>query len=94
MYSIKIGIFLSPSFSPLFYSLPPSPPPPPSGVYIEQVGGGPGEGQYMGLLGVGDEILEVNGEAVGGLTLDQVTRLMTRDSTASLRILPCRRSPR
>ncbi|XP_046883734.1 uncharacterized protein KIAA1614-like isoform X3 [Hypomesus transpacificus] len=67
---------------------------PDTGVYIEQVGGGPGEGQYMGLLGVGDEILEVNGEAVGGLTLDQVTRLMTRDSTASLRILPCRRSPR
>ncbi|XP_062337763.1 uncharacterized protein si:ch211-13f8.1 isoform X2 [Osmerus eperlanus] len=67
---------------------------PDTGVYIEQVGGGPGEGQYVGLLGVGDEILEVNGEAVGGLTLDQVTRLMTRDSTASLRILPCRHSPR
>uniref|UniRef100_A0A3B4APE8 PDZ domain-containing protein n=1 Tax=Periophthalmus magnuspinnatus TaxID=409849 RepID=A0A3B4APE8_9GOBI len=58
----------------------------PDTVYVEKVGDGSGEGLYVGLLGVGDEILQVNGEAVAGLALDQVTRLMTRDSTASLRI--------
>lgn len=58
------------------------------------MGDGSGEGPYVGLLGVGDEILQVNGEAVAGLSLDQVTRLMTRDSTASLRILPARRNQR
>ncbi|KAL0966616.1 hypothetical protein UPYG_G00297480 [Umbra pygmaea] len=61
---------------------------PVTGVYVEQVGDGTEEALYSGLLGVGDELLEVNGEAVAGLTLDHVTRLMTRDSTASIRILP------
>ncbi|XP_072220681.1 uncharacterized protein [Leuresthes tenuis] len=65
---------------------------PDTGVYVEKVGDGSGEGPYVGLLSVGDEILQVNGEAVAGLTLDQVTRLMTRESTASLRILPARRN--
>ncbi|KAF6726014.1 uncharacterized protein FQA47_005473 [Oryzias melastigma] len=67
---------------------------PDTGVYVEKVGDGSGEGPYVGLLGVGDEILQVNGEAVAGLSLDQVTRLMTRDNTASLRILPARRNQR
>ncbi|XP_012987947.2 uncharacterized protein si:ch211-13f8.1 isoform X2 [Esox lucius] len=65
---------------------------PVTGVYMEQVGDGAEEGLYSGLLGVGDELLEVNGEAVAGLTLDQVTRLMTRDSTATIRVLPHRRN--
>uniref|UniRef100_A0A7N8XT59 PDZ domain-containing protein n=1 Tax=Mastacembelus armatus TaxID=205130 RepID=A0A7N8XT59_9TELE len=64
----------------------------PPGVYVEKVGDGSGESPYVGLLGIGDEILQVNGEAVAGLSLDQVTRLMTRESTASLRIMPCRRN--
>ncbi|XP_018532230.1 uncharacterized protein si:ch211-13f8.1 isoform X1 [Lates calcarifer] len=67
---------------------------PDTGVYIEKVGDGSGEGPYVGLLGVGDEILQVNGEAVAGLSLDHVTRLMTRESTTSLRIMPARRSQR
>uniref|UniRef100_A0A4W5LBH5 Si:ch211-13f8.1 n=1 Tax=Hucho hucho TaxID=62062 RepID=A0A4W5LBH5_9TELE len=67
---------------------------PVTGVYVEQVGDGTEEGLYSGLLGVGDEILEVNGETVAGLTLDLVTRLMTRDSTASIRVLPHRRNYR
>lgn len=65
-----------------------------SGVYVEKVGDGSGEGPYIGLLGIGDEILQVNGEAVAGLSLDQVTRLMTRESMASLRIMPARRIQR
>ncbi|XP_062259563.1 platelet binding protein GspB [Platichthys flesus] len=67
---------------------------PDTGVYVEKVGDGGGEGTYVGLLGIGDEILQVNGEALAGLTLDQVTRLMTRESTASLRIMPARRNQR
>ncbi|XP_038575303.1 uncharacterized protein si:ch211-13f8.1 [Micropterus salmoides] len=67
---------------------------PDTGVYVEKVGDGSGEGLYTGLLGIGDEILQVNGEAVAGLSLDQVTRLMTRESTASLRIMPARRNQR
>ncbi|XP_054870279.1 uncharacterized protein si:ch211-13f8.1 [Amphiprion ocellaris] len=67
---------------------------PDTGVYVEKVGDGSGEGPYVGLLGIGDEILQVNGEAVAGLSLDQVTRLMTRESTASLRIMPARRIQR
>ncbi|XP_036939851.1 uncharacterized protein si:ch211-13f8.1 isoform X4 [Acanthopagrus latus] len=67
---------------------------PDTGVYVEKVGDGSGEGPYTGLLGIGDEILQVNGEAVAGLGMDQVTRLMTRESTASLRIMPARRSQR
>ncbi|XP_067330065.1 uncharacterized protein KIAA1614 [Channa argus] len=67
---------------------------PDTGVYVEKVGDGSGEGPYIGLLGIGDEILQVNGEAVAGLSLDQVTRLMTRESTASLRIMPARRNQR
>ncbi|XP_072544753.1 uncharacterized protein [Salminus brasiliensis] len=63
---------------------------PDSGIYVEQVGGSPTDNVYTGLLGVGDEILEVNGEVVAGLHLDQVTRLMTRESTATIRILPHR----
>ncbi|XP_056452216.1 uncharacterized protein LOC130387227 [Gadus chalcogrammus] len=72
-----------------------------TGVYIEKVGSNSSssgssvagvDGPYAGLLGVGDEILQVNGEPVAGLTLDQVTRLMTRgESTACLRVMPCRR---
>ncbi|XP_037131602.1 uncharacterized protein LOC119136887 [Syngnathus acus] len=67
---------------------------PDTGVYVEKVGDGTGDVPYVGLLGVGDEIIQVNGEAVAGLSLDQVTRLMTRESVASLRIMPARRSPR
>lgn len=55
---------------------------------MERVGDSATENIYTGLLGVGDEILEVNGEIIAGLTLDQVTRLMTRDSKALIRILP------
>lgn len=60
------------------------------GVFVEHVGDNSADSIYTGLLGVGDEILEVNGEMVAGLALDQVTRLMTRDSTASIRVIPHR----
>ncbi|TRY88981.1 hypothetical protein DNTS_016481 [Danionella cerebrum] len=61
---------------------------PDSGIYVERVGGGASGNIYTGLLGVGDEILEVNGESIAGLSLDQVTHLMTQDTKVTLRILP------
>ncbi|XP_065122043.2 uncharacterized protein [Paramisgurnus dabryanus] len=61
---------------------------PDSGIYVERIGDSPTENIYTGLLGVGDEILEVNGETIAGMTLDQVTRLMTRESKAKIRIRP------
>ncbi|XP_057190450.1 uncharacterized protein si:ch211-13f8.1 [Triplophysa rosa] len=61
---------------------------PDSGIYVERVGDSPTENIYTGLLGVGDEILEVNGKIIAGLTLDQVTCLMTRESKAKIRICP------
>lgn len=48
---------------------------------------------YAGLLGVGDELLEVNGEKVAGLSLDLVTRLMTQENIASVRVLRHRMLP-
>ncbi|XP_036410488.1 uncharacterized protein KIAA1614 isoform X2 [Megalops cyprinoides] len=67
---------------------------PDSGVYVEEMGDRSTQKLYAGLLGIGDEILEVNGEKVAGLTLDQVTRLMTQDCTASIRVLRHRRALR
>ncbi|KAI4872938.1 hypothetical protein NFI96_023616 [Prochilodus magdalenae] len=64
---------------------------PDSGVYVEEMGDSRTQKLYAGLLGVGDEILEVNGEKVAGLSLELVTRMMTQSSTASIRVLRHRR---
>ncbi|KAK6320562.1 hypothetical protein J4Q44_G00096690 [Coregonus suidteri] len=66
---------------------------PDSGVYVEEMGDSSTEKMYAGLLGVGDELLEVNGEKVAGLSLDMVTRLMTQENIASVRVLRHRRLP-
>lgn len=57
------------------------------GVYVEDMGDSSTQKLYSGLLGVGDEILEVNGEKVAGLSLDLVTQLMVQNGTASIRVL-------
>ncbi|XP_072516324.1 uncharacterized protein KIAA1614 homolog [Salminus brasiliensis] len=67
---------------------------PDSGVYVEEMGDSSTQKLYAGLLGVGDEILEVNGEKVAGLSLELVTRLMTQSSMASIRVLRHRRPHR
>ncbi|KAI5626535.1 hypothetical protein C0J50_13824, partial [Silurus asotus] len=66
---------------------------PDSGVYVEDMGDTSTQKLYAGLLGVGDEILEVNGEKVAGLSLDLVTQLMIQNDTASIRLLR-HRSPK
>ncbi|XP_045553272.1 uncharacterized protein KIAA1614 [Salmo salar] len=64
-----------------------------SGVYVEEMGDSSTVKMYGGLLGVGDELLEVNGEKVAGLSLDLVTRLMTQENIASVRVLRHRMLP-
>ncbi|KAJ8376524.1 hypothetical protein SKAU_G00071040 [Synaphobranchus kaupii] len=67
---------------------------PDSGVYVEEMGDSSTQKLYAGLLGVGDEILEVSGEKVAGLSLDQVTRIMTQDCSTSIRVLRHRQAQR
>ncbi|XP_071328898.1 uncharacterized protein KIAA1614 homolog isoform X2 [Trachinotus anak] len=60
---------------------------PDSGVYVEDMVDSSTEKLYAGLLSVGDEILEVNGEKVACLSLDQVTHLLTQNISATVRVL-------
>ncbi|XP_029283688.1 uncharacterized protein LOC115005856 [Cottoperca gobio] len=66
---------------------------PDSGVYVEDMVDISTEKLYAGLLAVGDEILEVNGEKVACLSLDQVTQLLTQNTSTTVRVLKYRRSP-
>lgn len=49
---------------------------------------------YSGLLGVGDEILEVNGAKVAGLGLAHIKELLSHAESLSLRVLRQRPVPR
>ncbi|XP_031170360.2 uncharacterized protein LOC116060758 [Sander lucioperca] len=66
---------------------------PDSGVYVEDMVDSGTKKLYAGLLAVGDEILEVNGEKVVCLSLDQVTQLLTQNPSATVRVLRHRRAP-
>lgn len=63
------------------------------GVYVEDMVDSSTENLYAGLLTVGDEILEVNGEKVTTLSLDQVTHLLTKNTSATVRVLRHWRTP-
>ncbi|XP_017296639.1 uncharacterized protein LOC108251009 isoform X2 [Kryptolebias marmoratus] len=58
-----------------------------SGVYVEDMADHSTEKLYTGLLAVGDEIVEVNGEKVACLSLDQVTHLLIQNLSATVRVL-------
>ncbi|XP_068449172.1 uncharacterized protein [Clinocottus analis] len=58
-----------------------------SGVYVEDMVDSSTKKLYTGLLAVGDEILEVNGQKVACLSLDQVTLLLTQSTSATIRVL-------
>ncbi|XP_072429508.1 uncharacterized protein KIAA1614-like isoform X3 [Chiloscyllium punctatum] len=53
-------------------------------IFIHQMADRNAEKLYAGLLEVGDEILEVNGESVEGLSFSEVNSLMLRHSTVSI----------
>lgn len=57
------------------------------GVYVEEMVDSSAEKLYAGLLTVGDEILEVNGENVDVLGMDEVTDLLTKSTSATVRVL-------
>ncbi|XP_031735501.1 uncharacterized protein LOC116401303 isoform X1 [Anarrhichthys ocellatus] len=66
---------------------------PNSGVYVEDMVDSSTKKLYAGLLAVGDEILEVNGEKVACLSLDKVTHLLTQSTSATIRVLRHRQEP-
>ncbi|XP_074164615.1 uncharacterized protein KIAA1614 homolog isoform X2 [Sminthopsis crassicaudata] len=67
---------------------------PDSGFYIQEIADANTAKLYSGLLGVGDEILEVNGAKVTGLGLALVNQLLSQSESLSIRVLKQRGSRR
>ncbi|XP_075616481.1 uncharacterized protein KIAA1614 homolog [Balearica regulorum gibbericeps] len=67
---------------------------PDTGVYVQEMADAGTAKLYAGLLGVGDEILQVNGAAVSGLGLARIRELLLQSDTLSLRVLRHRPAPR
>ncbi|XP_069718780.1 uncharacterized protein KIAA1614 homolog isoform X3 [Phaenicophaeus curvirostris] len=67
---------------------------PDTGVYVQAMADAGTAKLYAGLLGVGDEILQVNGAAVSGLGLARIRELLLCADTLSLRVLRHRPPPR
>ncbi|KAM9619488.1 uncharacterized protein KIAA1614 homolog isoform 1-T1 [Morphnus guianensis] len=67
---------------------------PDTGVYVQEMTDAGTAKLYAGLLGVGDEILQVNGAAVSGLGLARIRELLLQADTLSLRVLRHRPAPR
>ncbi|XP_063201185.1 uncharacterized protein KIAA1614 homolog [Chroicocephalus ridibundus] len=67
---------------------------PDTGIYVQEMADAGTAKLYAGLLGVGDEILQVNGAAVSGLGLARIRELLLRADTLSLRVLRHRPAPR
>ncbi|XP_053519701.1 uncharacterized protein KIAA1614 homolog isoform X2 [Artibeus jamaicensis] len=65
-----------------------------SGFYVQEMADASTAKLYSGLLGVGDEILEVNGAKVAGLGLAHVKELLAHAENLSLRVLRQRPVPR
>ncbi|XP_045392299.1 uncharacterized protein KIAA1614 homolog isoform X2 [Lemur catta] len=65
-----------------------------SGIYVQEMADSGTAKLYSGLLGVGDEILEVNGAKVAGLGLAHITELLAHSETLSIRVLRQRPAPR
>uniref|UniRef100_K7FQY6 KIAA1614 n=1 Tax=Pelodiscus sinensis TaxID=13735 RepID=K7FQY6_PELSI len=67
---------------------------PDTGIYVQEMADASTAKLYAGLLGVGDEILEVNGAKVTRLGLAHLNELLSRADALSLRVLkqrPARR---
>uniref|UniRef100_A0A8D2DCI5 KIAA1614 n=1 Tax=Sciurus vulgaris TaxID=55149 RepID=A0A8D2DCI5_SCIVU len=65
-----------------------------SGLYVQEMADPDTAKLYSGLLGVGDEILEVNGAKVAGPGLAHVQELLAHSESLSLRVLRQRPVPR
>ncbi|CAH6789313.1 BC034090 [Phodopus roborovskii] len=64
-----------------------------SGLYVQAMADLDTAKLYSGLLGVGDEILEVNGAKVAGLGLAHINKLLARVESLSVRVLRQRPVP-
>ncbi|KAM7163100.1 uncharacterized protein KIAA1614 homolog [Macrochelys suwanniensis] len=60
---------------------------PDTGIYVQEMADASTAKLYAGLLGVGDEILEVNGAKVTGLGLAHINELLLRADAVSIRVL-------
>nr|XP_056699987.1 uncharacterized protein KIAA1614 homolog [Euleptes europaea] len=60
---------------------------PDTGIYVQEMVDASTAKLYAGLLGVGDEILELNGTKVAGLGLAHINELLLRADTLSIRVL-------
>ncbi|XP_012372858.1 uncharacterized protein KIAA1614 homolog isoform X2 [Octodon degus] len=58
-----------------------------SGLYVQEMADLDTAKLYSGLLGVGDEILEVNGAKVAGLSLAYIQELLAHSESLSVRVL-------
>ncbi|XP_039316195.2 uncharacterized protein KIAA1614 homolog isoform X1 [Saimiri boliviensis] len=67
---------------------------PDSGIYVQEMADTSTAKLYSGLLGVGDEILEVNGAKVAGLGLAHIKELLAHSESLSIRVLRQRPVPR
>uniref|UniRef100_A0A8C3XI19 KIAA1614 n=1 Tax=Cyanoderma ruficeps TaxID=181631 RepID=A0A8C3XI19_9PASS len=67
---------------------------PDTGVYVQEMADAGTAKLYAGLLGVGDEILQVNGAAVSGLGLPRIRELLLQADSLTLRVLRHRPAPR
>ncbi|XP_027977270.1 uncharacterized protein KIAA1614 homolog [Eumetopias jubatus] len=65
-----------------------------SGFYVQEMADASMAKLYSGLLGVGDEILEVNGAKVAGLGLAHIQELLAHAESLSVRVLRQRPVPR
>ena len=65
-----------------------------AGFYVQEMADESTAKLYSGLLGVGDEILEVNGAKVAGLGLAHVRELLAHAESLSIRVLRHRPVPR
>uniref|UniRef100_H0X2N8 PDZ domain-containing protein n=1 Tax=Otolemur garnettii TaxID=30611 RepID=H0X2N8_OTOGA len=65
-----------------------------SGIYVQEMADVSTAKLYSGLLGVGDEILEVNGAKVAGLGLAHIKELLAHSESLSVRVLRQRPAPR
>ncbi|XP_072867821.1 uncharacterized protein KIAA1614 homolog isoform X3 [Chlorocebus sabaeus] len=67
---------------------------PDSGIYVQEMADMSTAKLYSGLLGVGDEILEMNGAKVAGLGLAHIKELLAHSESLSIRVLRQRPVPR
>ncbi|KAM6217282.1 uncharacterized protein KIAA1614 homolog [Rhynchocyon petersi] len=65
-----------------------------SGIYVQEMADASTAKLYSGLLGVGDELLEVNGAKVAGLGLAHIEELLAHSESLLVRVLRQRPAPR